>query len=90
MAGLSALGFAFVENIVYYLRSYMFAANISGEDPLKELNTLVLMRGVATAFGHPLFTSIAALGFVVGLVNRSKLVRFWRLSRATLLRCLGT
>lgn len=76
MAGLSALGFAFVENIVYYLRSYMFAANISGEDPLKELNTLVLMRGVATAFGHPLFTSIAALGFVVGLVNRSKLVRF--------------
>ncbi len=75
-AGLSAIGFAFVENIVYYAREYIFAANMSGENPNEKLDSIVLMRGLVTAFGHPLFTSIAALGFVVGLLNRSKLVRF--------------
>lgn len=75
MAGLSAVGFAFVENIIYYVRVYLYAANLSGENPDKALNDVIILRGVLTCFGHPLFTCLASLGCLVCLVNRSKLVR---------------
>lgn len=75
LSSLSALGFAFTENIVYYLRVYMYSVTIYQTDADAELSSIVLMRGLATSFGHPLFTSLIALGLIVGLVNRSKLVR---------------
>lgn len=75
LAALSGLGFAFTENIVYYLRTYMYAVTISGTDADQELVNLFLMRGVFTSFGHMLFTSMTALGLIVALSNRSKLVR---------------
>ena len=75
LASLSALGFAFTENIIYYLRVYMYSVTIYQTDAQAELNSLVLMRGVATSFGHPLFTGMTALGLIVALMNRSKLVR---------------
>lgn len=75
LAGLSGVGFAFVENIVYYIRQYLYAANFSGDDPQASLEQLARLRGLMTSFGHPTFTSMTALGLVVGLTNRSKLVR---------------
>lgn len=76
LAGLSAIGFAFVENIVYYARAYNYATQVPGiEDPIGEVMQLVMLRGVYTSFGHPLFTSMTAFGLVVGLRHRSKLVR---------------
>lgn len=75
LAGLSAVGFAFSENIVYYFRTYIYAVTIYGTDANAELAQIAQMRGILLSFGHPLFTALIALGMIVGLVNRSKLVR---------------
>jgi RsiW-degrading membrane proteinase PrsW (M82 family) len=75
LAGLSAIGFAFTENITYYLRGYIYAGNISGQAPMDVLRQMAFTRGVLTSFGHPLFTSLTAIGMAVALTNRSKLVR---------------
>ncbi len=75
LSGLSAVGFAFTENIVYYLRVYMYSVTIYQTDAKAELSEIVLMRGLQTSFGHPLFTAFIALGLIVALTNRSKLVR---------------
>lgn len=75
LSGLSAVGFAFTENIVYFLRTYMYSVTIYQTDANAELSSLFWLRGVFTAFGHPLFTAFIALGLVVALTNRSKVVR---------------
>lgn len=75
LAGLSAVGFAFSENIVYYIRQYMYAVTIYGTDANAELQQIVQLRGFLLSFGHPLFTSLIAIGMIVALVNRSKVVR---------------
>lgn len=75
LAALAAVGFAFVENIVYYVRVYVYSVSIHGVDPEEQLAKLARLRGLATCFGHPLFTSMTALGLIVGLTNRSKLIR---------------
>ena len=75
LAGFSAIGFAFIENIVYYARAYNYATQVPGIDPQAEVMSLVRLRGIWTSFGHPLFTSLAAFGIAVGLRHRSKLVR---------------
>lgn len=75
LAALSAVGFAFTENIVYYIRIYMYSVTIYGTDAQAELSQIVLLRGFALSFGHPLFTSFTAIGLIVALLNRSKLVR---------------
>lgn len=76
LAGLSAIGFAFVENIIYYARSLVYATNTVGiEDPFAEVMQLVMMRGVYTSFGHPLFGIMTAFGLAIGLAARSKIVR---------------
>lgn len=76
LAGLSAIGFAFVENIIYYARTVVYATNTVGiEDPFAEVMELVMMRGVYTSFAHPLFGIMTAFGLAVGLAARSKIVR---------------
>lgn len=76
LAGLSAAGFAFTENILYYSRVVVYASStIAAGDPHEALMSIVFLRGVLTAFGHPLFTTMTALGLIVGLRARSKVVR---------------
>lgn len=76
LAGFSAVGFAFSENIIYYGRAVVYGAtNIEVGDPDAALHQLVLLRGVFSSFGHPLFTAMTALGLAVGLRARSKIVR---------------
>lgn len=76
LAGLSAIGFAFVENIIYYARAFVYATNtIDIEDPVAEMVQLVKLRGIYTSFGHPLFTMMTALGLAIALGARSKIVR---------------
>lgn len=76
MAGIAAIGFAFVENIVYYARAHNYAT-LTPEiaDPEAAMAELVMLRGVYTSFGHPLFTALAGFGLAVGLRHRSKIVR---------------
>ena len=76
LSGLSAIGFAFVENIIYYGRIITYALHdVSVANPEEAVNELVMLRGVYTSFGHPLFTMMTATGLVVGITARSKLVR---------------
>lgn len=76
LAGLSATAFAYVENIVYYARIYRYAAtNSVGVTPEEAIQFLVVRRGLAGFFAHPLFTIMTVLGLALALRSRSKLVR---------------
>jgi len=76
LAGLSGAAFAFTENILYYGRVYRYAARTFGQvPPLEALQSLFLMRGVITCFGHPLFTAMIGVGLAIALRSKSKIVR---------------
>jgi protease PrsW len=76
LAGLSGAAFAFTENILYYGRVYRYAARTFGEvPPLEALQSLFVLRGVFTFFGHPLFTAMIGIGLAVALRSKSKVVR---------------
>ncbi len=76
LAGLSAVGFAFTENIIYYARAIVYGSTqLNTGDLQKAVGSLVFLRGVMTSFGHPLFTAMTGLGLAVGLRSRSKVVR---------------
>lgn len=90
LAGLSAVGFAFTENVIYYARVWMQATNdISIADPEATMLELVRLRGIYTSFGHPLFTLFTASGFIIGLSARSKIVRVLAPLGGFLLACAG-
>jgi hypothetical protein len=76
LGGLSAAGFAFTENIMYYARAIVYSSgSISVGDADAAISQLVMMRGVWTCFGHPLFTCMTGVGIAVAVRSRSKLVR---------------
>ncbi len=75
LAGMSAIGFAVVEDIVYYIRTYLYGSMVYGVDANQALHELFVSRGLETWWGHPLFTSFTAIGMAVALRSRSKLVR---------------
>ena len=76
LAGLSAVGFAFTENIIYYARAIMYSSSqINTGDAEAAVRELVWLRGFWTAFGHPLFTMMTGLGLVVALRTHSKVIR---------------
>jgi len=75
LAGLSGVGFAFTENLIYYVRQFIYATKIYGNNPMDDMHGLMWLRGVCTSFGHPLFTAITAIGLVVALGAHSRLVR---------------
>lgn len=76
LAGLSAAGFAFTENILYYSRAIVYSSvTIQAGDPEAAVQQLVQLRGYWLAFGHPLFTTLTGIGLVVALRARSKVVR---------------
>ena len=76
LAGLAGAAFAFTENILYYGRVYRYAARTFGEvPPLEALQSLFVMRGLMTFFGHPLFTAMTGIGLAVALRSKSKVVR---------------
>ena len=76
IGGLAGAGFAFTENIIYYARVIVYGSYTSGAgDVAAFLDYLVYMRGVLTAFGHPMFTMMTGLGVAFALTSRSKIVR---------------
>ncbi len=75
LAGLSAVGFAWVENIIYYARVYRAAAQQPGVTPEEAMTQLFLIRGVASCFVHPLFTIMTVFGLVMAVRTRSRTVR---------------
>ncbi len=76
LAGLSAVGFAFTENIIYYARAIVYGSTQANTgDVAAAVKQLVFLRGVMTSFGHPLFTAMTGLGLAIGLKARTKVVR---------------
>ena len=68
-AALVGVGFAFVEDIVYYLGTLTEAGAGS-------LGVLFLLRGVIGPFAHPLFTSATGIGIGLAVTSRRPVVRW--------------
>lgn len=76
LAGLSAAAFAFVENILYYGRTFRAAARTTGAgDPAELMFELFQIRGLLTFFAHPLFTIMTGIGLAIAIRSKSKMVR---------------
>lgn len=73
-AGIVGIGFAFVENIGYYVSSYTTSADYQLAGAEGATATFVV-RGIFSPLAHPLFT--AAFGIALGLAvsRKSKIVR---------------
>jgi len=68
-AALAGVGFAFVEDIVYYLGTLTEAGAGS-------LGVLFLLRGVMGPFAHPLFTAATGIGVGLAVTSRRPVVRW--------------
>lgn len=76
LAGLSAAGFAFTENILYYARVIVYSSTtIEAGNADDALASIVWLRGFFTSFAHPLFTMMTGIGIAVALRTHSKVVR---------------
>ncbi|GAA3757419.1 RsiW-degrading membrane proteinase PrsW (M82 family) [Spinactinospora alkalitolerans] len=62
-AGMVATGFAFTENISYFL-SALFEQGFAG------LAFTFILRGIIAPFGHPLYTAMIGLGVAHAAINR--------------------
>jgi protease PrsW len=69
-ATFAALGFAAVENVVYY--SNAMRADAGGE----ALAATFLLRGVLAPWGHPLYTSMTGIGFGIARETRTPWLRW--------------
>ena len=67
-AALVGIGFAFVEDILYYTRAL-------GEGGGAGLTVTFILRGVMGPFAHPLFTSATGVGFGIAMTTRSPVLR---------------
>lgn len=70
--GLTGIGFAFTENIVYYGQLFQRVKDYQGNQhiALQAVEHLFLWRGVAAPFVHPMFTMMTGIG--VGLAVRHR------------------
>ncbi|TDT34051.1 PrsW family intramembrane metalloprotease [Naumannella halotolerans] len=76
LGALSGVGFAFIENMIYYGRvGFAARETIGAAPPEQAMAELAQMRGLMLAFAHPLFTMMIGLGIAIGIRAKSKLVR---------------
>ncbi|MBK8467072.1 MAG: PrsW family intramembrane metalloprotease [Chloracidobacterium sp.] len=68
-AGVIALGFATVENVLYYGRAL-------GNGGLVSLMILFVLRGILSPFAHVTFTSMTGIGCGISRESHNKIVRF--------------
>lgn len=75
--GLTGIGFAFTENIVYYGQLFQRVNDYEGSRrvALQAVEHLFLWRGVAAPFVHPMFTMMTGLGIGLAVRNRHVGVR---------------
>jgi protease PrsW len=68
-AGMVGIGFAFTENVLYYMSVY--AGDVAGPGGIGAATGLFVLRGVIAPFAHPLFTSAIGVGVGMALHARS-------------------
>ena len=65
LAGLSAVGFAFTENILYFGRAFLAGQEQSLTTGFFAAGVTFVLRGVFSPFAHPLFTAMIGIGLGV-------------------------
>jgi len=73
-AGLVGIGFAFVENILYFAGAYVGGPDF-GKGGIGAATGLFVVRGVFSPFAHPLFTSMTGIGVGIAVISRRRWVR---------------
>ncbi|RYF10878.1 MAG: PrsW family intramembrane metalloprotease, partial [Deltaproteobacteria bacterium] len=73
-AGIVGIGFAFIENIGYYLASYLGSPDIKIAGA-EGATTTFIVRGIFSPFAHPLFTSAFGIALGVAVMVRSKILK---------------
>jgi RsiW-degrading membrane proteinase PrsW (M82 family) len=68
-AGISAAGFAFTENILYYGQGYQAAEDMQANSGVVAVIFTFVLRALLSPFAHPLFTAMTGIG--VGLAVRT-------------------
>jgi RsiW-degrading membrane proteinase PrsW (M82 family) len=77
LAGLTATGFAFTENILYLGTAFNEDKALGGDGVGTTAATFVV-RVLMTPFAHPLFTSMTGIGFALAAVVRPGVRWRWR------------
>jgi RsiW-degrading membrane proteinase PrsW (M82 family) len=67
-AALTGIGFAFTENILYYMAGLL-------EGGVPTVTATFVLRGIVGPFAHPLFTSAIGVGIGIAVASRSVTVR---------------
>src|SRR5205809_319359 len=62
LAGLSGLGFAFTENVLYFGRAFLAGQEQSLTTGFFAVGFTFVLRGVLSPFAHPLFTAMTGIG----------------------------
>ena len=72
-AGLSAVGFAFTENILYLGSTYsMLSDEVGPGTGVLGLVFVFILRGIVSPFAHPLFTMATGVGVGIAVVTRRR------------------
>ena len=77
LAGLSGVGFAFTENILYFGRAFLAGGEELGvTGGIFALGITFVLRGVLSPFAHPLFTAMFGIGLGLAARGVNPLVRW--------------
>jgi RsiW-degrading membrane proteinase PrsW (M82 family) len=68
-AGMVGLGFAMIENFMYYGKAAMVGGN--------QLTGLFILRGAISPFAHPLFTSMTGIGLGIAKQTRNTALKIF-------------
>jgi RsiW-degrading membrane proteinase PrsW (M82 family) len=77
IAGITATGFAFTENILYLGSAFGQDQHLGGDSLHAATITVFFMRVIMSPFAHPIFTSMTGIGFGIAAMSRRGQVRRW-------------
>jgi RsiW-degrading membrane proteinase PrsW (M82 family) len=69
LAGLSGVGFAFTENVLYFGRAFLAGQQENLATGFFAVGFTFLLRGILSPFAHPLFTTMTGIG--LGIAART-------------------
>jgi protease PrsW len=75
LAGLTGVGFAFTENVLYFGRAFLSGQEQSLTTGFFAVGFTFVLRGVLSPFAHPLFTSMTGIGLGIAARTPNRSVR---------------